>query len=367
MKTIKKLISGLLIAATLVTLALSAVACSSEGGEEVMEYKGYEITEGMYRYWMKQWKDDYVTNYSDVQDTEAFWTADNPAGGTNEDYITDVIQTRIRYYLVAQSLFDQYGLKLTDEAKEDIQSDLDDQIEYYGTKSAFNEHLREAYGMDINMLEEVYTFEARYTQLYSYLYSTSGKLTASAEELDEYYHNYYARVKYIMFLKSVRYAYDEDGNRITDSSGYYTFEELTEEEQAEVTKTANEIYESVRGGESIDEPFEEFMSEFHDVESYPNGFYITADEYALHTATVTEAALNMEVGEVRLVENDSCYFVVQKFDLIDKAYTSAVDKGQFTYLVSYCNGEKFANQFEALAKEITEYSDVMGKYQLRDL
>lgn len=364
MKTMKKAISLLMVAATLLIL-LSG--CSSEGSEEVMEYEGYEITEGMYRYWMKRWKDDYVTSYTDVEDTEAFWTAENAAGGTNEDYITDVIQTRIRYYLVAQALFDKYELKLTDEEKEAVQSDLSDQIEYYGTRSAFNDYLKETYGMDYAMLEKVYTFEARYTKLYSYLYSTSGQLTATADELDEYYHNYYARVKYVMFLKEVRYAYDEDGNRITDSTGYYTFEELTEEEKAEVTKTANEVYETVKNGGSIDEPFEKYMSEFHEVESYPNGFYITADEYNLHTATVTEAALDMEVGEVRLVENESCYFVVQKFDLIDKAYSSAVDKGQFTYMVSYCNGEKFAKQFEELAKGITEHDDVMGRHRLMDM
>lgn len=364
MKTINKLIGLLLITATMLTVF---VGCAGEGSEKVMEYKGYAVTEGMYRYWMKAWKDDYVNNYSDVQDTEAFWTAENAAGGTNEEYISDVIKTRIRYYLVAQSLFDEYKLELTDEEKDAIKTDIDEQIEYYGTRSAYNEHLKETYGMNVSALEKVYTFEARYTKLYSYLYSTSGKFTATADELDEYYHNYYSRVKYVMFMKEVRYAYDEDGNRLTDSTGNYATENLTEEEKEAITKTANEVYETVKNGGSIDEPYEQYMSEYQDVESYPNGFYITADEYNLHTATVTEAALDMEVGEVRLVENDDCYFVVQKFELIDKAYSSAVDKGQFTYLVSYCNGEKFVTQFEELAKGITEYEDVMAQYRLKDM
>ncbi len=364
MKTIKKATAWLLLAVTLLTLF---VGCSSGSTEKAMEYNGYKVTEGMYRYWMKQWKNDYVTNYTDVEDTELFWTSENAAGGTNEDYISGVIKNRIRYYLVAQSLFDEYGLTLSDEAKEQIRSDLDAQIEYYGSRSAYNDYLKEAYGMDVKGLEEVYTFEARYSQLYSYLYSTSGKFTATADELDEYYHNYYSRVKYVMFFKAVRFAYDEDGNRITDSSGYYTYEELTEEEKAEVTATANEVFEKVKGGASIDDYYKQYMGEFQNVDKYPNGFYITADEYTLHTAEVTEAALEMEVGEVRLVENDFCYFVVQKFDLIDKAYTTATDKDQFTYLVSYCNSEKFAKQFEELAKGITEYDDVMGRHRLKDL
>lgn len=365
MQKMSKISICLLLAATAL-LSLFA-GCSSEGSDKAMEYEGYAVTEGMYRYWMKAWKDDYVTNYTDVEDTEAFWSAENPAGGTNEDYITNVINTRIRYYLIAQSLFDEYKLTLSDEAKEQIQSDIDAQIEYYGSRSDFSEYLKETYGMDIGTLEKVYTFEERYTELYNYLYSTSGKLTASADELDEYYHSYYARVKYVMFLKATRYVYDEDGKRVTDSSGFYATEALSEEEQAKVTQTANEVFNAVKGGASIDDYYKQHMAEFQEVDSYPNGFYITADEYTLHTAAVTEAALDMEVGDVRLVENETCYFVVQKFDLIDKAYMSAIDKGQFAYLVSYCNREKFAEQFDELANAITEHSEVMERTKLRDL
>lgn len=360
---IKRLTSVVLMLGML--LALLA-GCSS-GGDKVMEYGKYAVTEDMYRYWLTVWKDDYVTNYSDVEDNEAFWSAENASGGTNEDYIRGVIDDRIRYYLVAQSLFDEYGLTLSDESLEQIQSDIDSQIEYYGSRSAYSEYLNKTYGMDIESLEEVYTFEARYSQVYSYLFSTSGKMTASEDELDAYYHNYYNRVKYVMFLKTQRYVYDEDGNRETDSTGYYKMETLTEEEQSEVTKKANEVYEAVKGGAEIDKYFMEYMSEFQNVETYPNGFYITADEYNLHTAAVTEAALEMEIGEVRLVENESCYFVVQKFDLIDKAYLTAADKGQFTYLVSYCNSEKFVEHFGELAKGITEHSEVMSRFALKDL
>ncbi len=361
---IKKLICCVLLSGLLISIL---PGCSSTGSEVVMEYGGYTVTEGMYLYWLKQWKDDYITRYSDVEDTEAFWTAENEAGGTNEAYITNVIQTRIRYYLIAQSLFDDYKLTLDDSSKEEIESDISDQIDYYGSRSDFNQYLKEAYGMDLTMLRKVYTYEARYTQLYNYLYATGGKLSATAEELDNYYQTYYARVKYVMFLKAVKYVYDEDGNRVTDSSGYYKFEELTEEEMAQVKQTAEEVFESVQNGDSIDQYVEEYMAEFQDVENYPNGFYITADEYTLHTAAVTEAALNMQVGEIRFVENDSCYFVVQKFDLLDKAYTSSTDKNQFTYLVSYCNSEKFAKQFEALAQDVVEYSSVMDKYRIKDI
>lgn len=351
----------------ILTLIPMFVACASNS-KTVMEYKGYTITEGMYLYWMKEWKDYYVTGYSDIEDTEAFWNEMNEAGVTNEEYITTNIQTRIRYYLVGQALFDQYNLKLSDETKEGIKSDLEAQIEYYGSKSEYNAYLKEEYGINLSVLEKIYTYEEKYKQVYEYLYSTSGKLTASAAELDEYYQNYYARVKYVMFMKTMKYVFDEEGKRVTDSSGNYKMEDLTAEEQAQVKATAEEVYQNVQNGKNIADYFEEHMTQFgFDEDSYPNGFYITADEYAQHTAEVTNAAFDMRTGEVRLVENDACYFVVQKFDLIDKAYAADVDKDQFTYLISYCNSKKFAEHFESLAKNIEISDDLLSKYQLKDL
>ncbi len=355
-----------LLLCILTLLPLSA--CSSGGGDPVMEYKGYTITEGMYRYWLKEWKDYYVSNYEDIEDTDAFWAEKNESGVTNEAYITTNIQTRIRYYLIGQALFDQYKLELSEAAEEKIESDLADQIEHFGSKSEYNAHLKEEYGINLSVLKKIYTYEEKYTQVYEYLYSTGGKLTASAEELDTYYHSYYARVKYIMFLKKTKYVLDEEGKRVTDINGYYKMEDLTAEEQKEVKKTVDEVHAAVKGGKDISEFFDKHMGQFGlKAEAYPNGFYITPDEYAQHTAEVTNAAMDMNVGEVRLVENDGCYFVVQKFDLIDKAYATDVDKDQFTYLVSYCNSEKFTKHFEELSKSVEIDQEILDRYQLKDL
>lgn len=103
------------------------------------------------------------------------------------------------------------------------------------------------------------------------------------------------------------------------------------------------------------------------IKNYPNGFYITPDEYAVHTAAVTEAVFDMEEGEVRFVENESCYFVVKKYALIDGAYTSTVDSDQFSYLVSYTNSEKFTNDFSAYTKDISIDLDITSKYSIPSL
>ena len=357
----------LFIILALFMLLPAIVSCS---GSKLMEYDGYTITEDMYHYWVKSWKNYYVENFSDVSDTPEFWQAMNVTGVTNEKYITEQIDTRIKYYLIAQKLFDDYKLKLDDETKEAIETDIEDQIEAYGSKSEFNEYLKEEFGINISTLRKIYTAEEKYTAVYNYLYNnTSGVHTSTPDELDAYYHKYYVRVKYVMFFKKVKYVYDEDGKRVTDpATGYYSFEDLSEEEQDEVVSKVNEVYDALLAGGNIDEYMIKCMEEFEfDPSLYPNGFYISADDYVSHTADVTGAALEMEIGEIRKIENDDYYFVVQKFDLIDKAYATLPDSDQFQYLVSYSNNEKFSVEFNKFAEEIKIDSDAKSKFSLTNV
>ena len=170
-----------------------------------------------------------------------------------------------------------------------------------------------------------------------------------------------------MFFKSVKYVYDEDNNRKTDANGRYVLEDLTEQEQVAVQEKVQNLFNEISEGKDIGPEFEKLMPEFgFDVASYPNGFYITADEYSLHTATVTSAALDMEVNEVRLAENEDCYFIIKKFDLIEKAY-AGVDNGQFAYLATYANNYKFVNYFDKLLKDLVFDESFSLKYKLSEI
>ena len=356
----KKVISLLLIIAMIPVFA----ACS--GGKNAMEYEGYSFSEGMYLYWMKNWKAYYINNYSDVSDTEEFWSAENASGLTNEEYLTQQIETRIKYYLIAQKLFDDYKLTLDKEVKDAIESDINDQIEYYGNKSEFNTALKKDYGINISVLRNIFTAEEKYQKVFNYLYDTaSGIKTATPDDIESYYRDNYVRVKYVMFLKDVKYVYDENGKRVTDSTGYYKFDDLTEDEKAEVKANFERVYEDVSSGGDIGQYMKEYMEEFgYDASGYPNGYYISADDYMTHTADVTSAALAMDVGEVRKLETESSYFVIQKFELIDNAYSTVPDSDQFTYIVSYCNNEKFSKEFNIYAENVNMNSEITGKYRI---
>lgn len=361
-----KKILCVIMALLMLLSSVSMLSCSSD--KVVLSFEGYKVTEDMYRYWMISWKEYYLNYYSDVEDTEEFWTAENVQGGTNEEYLTEQTRQRIKYYLVGQALFEQHKLTLDSDEKDAIKSDIDEQIEYYGSRSAFNSYLDETYGIDVNLLKSIYTWEAKYNKVYTYLFDPeNGIMTANDAEVDEYYNENYVRVKYVMFFKNVKYDYDEDGKKKTDSSGRYVFVDLTEQEKAAVVEKVNKVFDEVSSGTDIDEYVKTLMPEFgYDVTSYPNGFYITADEYSLHTATVTTAAFEMDVGEVRLAESEDTFFVIKKFDLPEKAYAGQ-DQAQFTYLVSYCNSYKFVKYFDSLGKDLEFDKSITEKYKLSQL
>jgi len=359
----KKVLSLICVVALVLSLASCFVSCSSQ--KKAMEYKGYSISEGMYSYWLNSWKDYYVDYYSDISDTNEYWSAVNSSGVTNERFLTEQIETRIYYYLVAQKLFDDYDLELDKETVDAIESDINDQTEYYGSKSAFNDFLASEYGINISTLRKIYEIEDKYTAVFNYLYGTDGKNTSTPDELDEYYKEYYVRVKYVMFLKNVRYVYNDDGTRKTDSTGRYLTEELSDSEKDEVVSKAQSVYAEALGGADMNALMEKYMKEFgFDLASTPNGFYVSADDYLSHSAAVTSAALEMEVGEVKLCENDDCYYVVKKLELPEKGYASPTDSGQFKNFVSYVNNEKLSKKFSQRAEGIKENTEITDKYIL---
>ena len=335
----------------------------------VLEYKGKTITEGMYSYWMKNWKDYYLEHYSDVKDTPEYWNSMNEAGVTNGEYLSSQIKTRIDFYLIGMVLFDELGLELSNETKKSINEDINAQIGHYGSRSEYVKVLESKYGMTINEIKKVFTAEEEYLAVYEYLYDEiRGKETASEKELDDYYNTYYARVKYVMFLKNTKYLYNDDGTRKTDSNGMYLTEELTEDEKAAVTEKADQVYKEALDGADMNDLMVKYMEEFgFSLSKTPNGFYISADDYTSHSSTVTAAALEMKENEVKLCENDDCYFIIKKFDLPEKGYASTTDSKQFEKFVYYVNSQKFAKKFSELAKNIKYNEEIIEKYMFEEL
>ena len=349
-----------IILCALIILSSVLTLFSGCASKTAAEYKGNSIDEGIYKYWFMSLEEHYLEYYSDITDNPEFWAKEYEPGKTYGEYMDERIKTQIYCYLVAQDLFKTYGLKLSERTKQAIDDTIDEQIEYFGSKSEFNSYLSE-YGINISKLKKIYTMEEKFIMVRDYLYDKDkGVEKPTDDEIDAYYRENYARIKYFMVLRNVKYVYDKDGKKVTDTNGYYKYEDLTEDEKKAQTDYANSIYEAVLGGETLDAYLKKDYPELTDV---PNGYYVTAEDYHIHTPEVIEAAFDMKAGEARLVSNEDAYFIVTKFDLLDKAYNGA-DSAQFYYLETYVSNQKFNKKFEELIASVKFDENIIKKFSV---
>lgn len=363
----------------LMAMLLSLFAFASCGGtkyETVMEYKGIKLTENMYNYWVATFKRNILSSLSDARDTEAFWgqklseIADigelNSAGGnyteetTVEDYFTEIINRRIRNYLIAQSLFKENRLKLDSEVKKAIDADIKEKIDFYGSRSALNSELS-VLMLNVKSLETVYTWEEKHTAVYDYYFGQNGTEPISNERLTEYYEKNYSRIKYIVFYLE-KLKTDEEGNYVYDSAGQVVTEEMTAQELEEKKAKIAECYEKLENGESFDEMRKKYSE--YDTSGYPNGFFVSANEVNVWGSGIVKGAAEAESGEIFRVDEEEAVYLVLKCDLPKIGELNEDDVNQLSSLSVYATQELYEEKFDSLATEVTVNAEVMAKYRL---
>ncbi len=355
--SVKKTISAFLALLTLLPLLLMTFSSCKAGGDAVMEYNGYKITEGMYRYWLATFKSNILSSCG-VADSEEFWKIEVQEGVTAAEYYTDIIDTQVKNYCVAQYLFRYYGLKLDEEIKKGIRDDVNEKIDYYGGRAELNEEL--AYlNINIDTLEEIYTIEEKHAAVVAYLYGVGGPLELSAEAVRKYYEENYSRMMYIV-LFTTKPVLDESGNYVYSSDGVWKTENMTEEELAAVRAEAEEL--TARAKEGNDETFVSLMdrSDYQFLSSYPNGLFVSANEFDVYGAKMVTALDGMKPGDVTSFEEDESIWIVRKLPLTDFGSLGEADIGQLAALEQYAITADYADTFSDWNAEVKTNDELLS-------
>lgn len=354
------------ISALILTFCLMLVmlaGCSGSRDRAVMEYGKYSVTEGMYTYWMVSMKSYVLSYYADAEDTDEFWNTAVDDDYTMEDYVSELVMRNVRNYLIGLSLFDEYGITLTQTALDDIDIQVNDMIEYYGSRAEANAALGE-YGINLDIFERIVTAEKKLECVYDFLYGENiGIEKPTDEELAEYYADHYMRIKYIYINLTDRFVFDENGNITYNESGYYQTTPLTEEEIAAKRAKLDSALARAEDGEDFDILVDEFTEV--DMSLYPNGLYISSNDIDNYGYEVISAVLDMQIDEIRLVEDDYDAYIILKCPLIDEAYNSETDAGQFEALGEYAALEKYEAKFDELAASVIYHEDILAEHSLR--
>lgn len=362
MKRVLKIASAFL---ALLMLLTSVVSCSESDKRSIYSIGDVSITDDLYRYWLSYYKSYYTKYFSDIEDSEEGWNKEVTEGTTAEQYVMEVVDKRMRMYVAAMKIYDDYKLELSDAVKAEIDAAIEQQIEYYGGRSALGNALLKSCNITIETLEEVYEIEKKVQHLSEYLYGENGVTPITEAQLDQYYKDSFSRIKYLYFDKNNKYIYNEDGSIKVDSAGNYQTQSLTEEEKKELEAKAKEAYENAITGKDFNDLIKIYNTPDMDyTTSCPDGYYVSSGSYtSSYVYTLVSKGINMKAGEIEYVEDDYAYYVIAKYDLIDKAYKN--DKsGQLEYIEKYAAESFFNKLLEEKSKEVTVDSDFISKIKL---
>ena len=321
--------------------------CGCGKKDTVLQYEGIRLTEGMYHYLFASLKNYYLTTFTDIADNEDGWNQPLNDTQTYAEFVDEQITETIYQIVIAASMFDQNGYKISKEGEDQIQALLDELVEAFGGRSALNADLAPM-GLDDAELKKVLALQYKYEQV---LYE-SDLLPVTDKVRETYYNEKYACLKFIYIHLVKDYEYDEKGNKKIADNGNYVMRNMTEQEKLAKKEKVTKLTEQLKENP---ERFDEwYRSENEmDVTYYPNGFYFNKDNlYKLQLEAVADVAFVLDEGEIMTVSDQTGAYIVKRCSLPERAYENSTDSVQFAEIDTDCKNDLFIRTAETLYEKI---------------
>ena len=256
--TLTRRLVAVLLCLTLLAGAVAMTACSSKG-TTLLELDGYSISTNQYQLLLSRVKASlYYAGYS-VNSTTFWDMIIDSNGNTYDQYFRNAALNDAKRYLAAAVIFDEEGLVLPQSYKDAIEEDIEEYIRDAGSKSALNNTLS-AYGVNVDMLRDLYTLEAKYAYLQAYLYGAEGEKVAANVRYD-YLTEHAVAFKQVL-IRAFDYVYE------TDLNGDVIYYKVGENN----AKVNNIAYDTVLGDPRLDEFDKPILDKNGDTVYYlPNG------------------------------------------------------------------------------------------------
>ncbi len=352
----KKLIRPTAIFLVVVLSFLFLTACSSMGNP-VMTLEGNEITENMYRLWLSRVKGSYGGSDSSV------WDQTTEEGRTYNEIFTGFVRQNAMTFLCALHEFDNLGLKLPTEKIDEIDKTMKEMLKERadGNKDELNAMLS-AFGVNYDILREIYIIEEKLAYLKDYLYGENGTETISENIKNEYYTNNYVRIKQIFFYTANKPVTDENGKYVYDEDGNVTTRDFTEEELAEQKKKASGVMTSLTAGQDFDLIMAS-QNEDTAALTYPGGYYFTRS--AEYVDEVIEAAFDIEENEFTMVESEYGIHIIKRLPLEGSGYAKNANADFFSDFEENLETEIFTARLAKYEEKIKINEELIAKYDVK--
>ncbi len=335
-----------------------------EEANTLVRLENVRMDEGVVRVLASYHKDRYMTvlnglGYSNVRDTDTFWNSLHENGKTHGELYLSSLKSYIAGVAAGANLY-LSSFKLTDDDKAYIKSKTEAFISVYGSEESFNEKA-DKFGFDYNdfcrAMELTYIADIAFSSVYG---SNGESLKAAifSDRCDEYLESY-SRVKVIYIAQEK--IYDEEIKDLRD---------LTESEKLARNKQIDIFKSAITEGQMIEETFDAYLLDESkindgDIANGVNGYYIAdgAGQNESEYPEIIEAALDMEIGEVRAVDCKYGIAFLCRCEVVSGAY--ADDDAEF-FPDFYKNAalEFYTEDIELLSTEV-DFKD--GYYSIDSL
>ena len=213
-----RLCAGLI---ALLMLALCFASCASKGKALITLNKdGHKVSFSVnhYEFLLSRWKGylvtNNVTNNGKNAEQDEFYDLKDIFNGTDlqtlDEYYSDTILDNGRNYTAVLWLFDSMDLSLSKDEMAAIDQTMDDILAAYGGSKTKLNALLANYGVNYNLLREMYIMEAKISAVQTALYGSEGSKLGT-EVKDDFLSENYVRFKQI-FIPYFNYVYKTDAN-----------------------------------------------------------------------------------------------------------------------------------------------------------
>lgn len=391
----KKSILRILILVIALSTVLATCSCSScSHGKTLMtlKHEGIKVTISVNAYQLMLCRAKATLKEVGDVGNDAFWDQYVTSTKTMDQYYRDNILQNCKSYLVALYLFEKYELSLSEEKEAEIDEIMAEFVrtDGNGSKAQLNSVLSD-YGINYDILKDVYVMDAKIEALLLHLYGEGGSLIADnvkTEYMEENYVHYahlflpfskyvyekdkngddiYYKLKEDGTIDLTEIAYDKNGrlsldldknndpiylnqaddkiayqktgnvarNILTDKDGNFRTESLTDAEKSALLLEKDAIL-----SELTDASYEKFASvvarenEERDIakEEYTDGYYIRRSEYSgshKYLNNIIQACDGLAEGGIDMVKSDYGYHIIQKLPYTAKAYELEVNKSSW--------------------------------------
>lgn len=413
-KVIIKAISLLLVSIFLLGLLAS---CANK---PILELEGKMLTPNIYQFLLSRMKGT-LENLGYNTDSESFWgTIVSADGMTYGDFVKTQVLEEAYAYVVADYLFDKEGLTLPETDVKNIDTLMDKLVERAGSKMNLNSELSE-FGVNYNMLKEIYTIEAKMSYLKKYYFGENGEnipVERKIEYLDKNFVSYKeifiagyyyvtetdAQGNTIYFVKSedrkIAYDtvngvtkmsefgkpvedkfgdpvyYDADGNIAYDKVNGVVSYVLDKNEKKIIEYYGNEELgklkdkaDEISGKPMTQEEFEALIPIESDLEGDSGrrylfvspSYYFNQSSEAKYLDDIAERLSKMKIGESSVVESDFGYHIVYKYANETDAYAREEYKEAFAMFYSDLTDMLFHEKCDELETKIAYDKEAFEK------